>query len=221
MVLLVHHSLSPFSRKARLMMAEKKMLFVLKEAEPWKKDSEFYKINPSGQLPVLIFDGQMIVGNYAVTEYLEESNKENPLLMGDTLKRAQIRSLCSWFDEKFYKEVYRYIVGEKALKRYETGEPPNSKILKAGQHNLSFHLEYVDWLAERNNYLVGQDLTLADLTAAAHLSVVDYLGDIDWENYKNAKLWYSKLKSRPSFKEILNDTLKGIPPSKQYRNLDF
>ena len=42
-----------------------------------------------------------------------------------------------------------------------------------------------------------------------------------WEDYKNAKLWYSKIKSRPSFKDILNDTIKGIFPAKHYTNLDF
>ena len=88
-------------------------------------------------------------------------------------------------------------------------------------HNLKYHMEYIEWLAERNNYLAGSEFSLADATAAAHLSILDYLGDVDWENYNNAKLWYSKIKSRPSFKEILKDTIKGITPSKNYQNLDF
>lgn len=221
MVLLVHHSISPQSRKIRLMMTEKKMLFVLKEEEPWNMSADICKLNPSGELPIFIFDGNIICGNYAITEYLEEAYPEPHLLVGNAKQRAEIRRLTDWFDNKFYNEVYKYIVFEKIYKRFRNGVAPDSRILKAGLNNLQYHLEYVDWLAERNNYLVGQEVSLADITAAAHFSIIDYLGDVPWEEHKNAKLWYSKMKSRPSFKEILKDTIKGIFPAKHYTNLDF
>ena len=221
MVLLVHHSISPQSRKARIMMAEKKVLCVLKEEEPWNLSKDIQKLNPAGDLPVFIFDGHIISGNYAVTEYLEEAYPKPKLLSGNNIQRAEIRRLTDWFDSKFYKEVYKYIVGEKVFKRFKGGSSPDSKALKVGMHNLTYHMEYIDWLTERNNYLAGAEFSLADVTAAAHLSILDYLGDVDWEGYKNAKLWYSKIKSRPSFKEILKDTIKGIAPSKNYQNLDF
>lgn len=221
MVLLVHHSINPFSRKIRILMAEKKMLFVLREEEPWNISKDIIKLNPAGTLPIFIFDGKIICGNYAITEYLEEKFSEPPLLTGDYLQRAEIRRLCEWFDTKFYKEVYQNIVVEKIFKRFQSGLAPDSKRLKAGLNNLKYHLEYIDWLAERSNYLTGSTLSLADITAAAHLSILDYLGDIDWEEYKNAKLWYSKIKSRSSFQDILKDKIKGIYPSKNYTNLDF
>lgn len=221
MVLLVHHSLSPQSRKARLIMAEKKMLFVLKEEEPWNISPEIRKINPAGDLPILIFDGNVISGNYAVTEYLEESNAQYRLLPESPKERAEARRIMDWFDTKFYNEVYKYIVAEKIIKRFQLKQAPNSKVLKAGLNNLKFHMEYIDYLADRNNYLAGKNLTLADLTVAAHLSIIDYLGDISWSEYKNAKLWYAKIKSRPSFKDILKDNIRGITPSANYANLDF
>ncbi len=221
MVLLIHHSLSPQSRKARLIMAEKKMLFVLKEEEPWNISSEIRKINPAGDLPILIFDGNVISGNYAVTEYLEESNAQYRLLPEQPKERAEVRRIIDWFDTKFYNEVYKYIITEKIIKRFQTKEAPNSKILKAGLNNLKFHMEYIDYLADRNNYLSGKNITLADLTVAAHLSIIDYLGDVSWAEYKSAKLWYAKIKSRPSFKDILKDNIRGITPSANYANLDF
>jgi len=221
MVLLVHHSISPQSRKMRLIMAEKKMLFVLKEEEPWNISKEILKINPSGDLPVLIFDGNVISGNYAITEYLEESNPQYKLLPEDVKERAEVRRIMDWFDIKFYNEVYKYIVSEKIIKRFQLKQAPNSKVLKAGINNLRFHMEYVDYLADKNSYIAGKKLTLADLTVAAHLSVIDYLGDISWNEYKNAKLWYAKIKSRPSFQEILKDNIRGIHPSANYANLDF
>jgi len=221
MVLLIHHNTSPHSRKIRILMAEKKMLFVLKEEEPWNLSKDIKKLNPAGELPVFIFDGNIISGNYPITEYLEENYPEPRLLPGDNKQRAEIRRICDWFDTKFYKEVYQYIVVEKIHKRFKDGLSPDSKILKAGINNLKFHLEYIDWMTERNNNLSGNRFTLADITAAAHLSIIDYLGDIDWDNYKYAKTWYAKVKSRPSFKDILKDTIKGVIPSKNYSNLDF
>ncbi len=221
MVLLVHHSVSPQSRKIRLIMAEKKMLFVLKEEEPWNLSQDVLNISPAGELPILVFDGHVISGNTAITEYLEESNPQYRLLPEQPMDRAEVRRIVEWFDIKFYNEVYKYIAAEKIIKRFHLKQAPNSKILKAGINNLKFHLEYIDYLADRNNYLAGKEVSLADITAAAHLSIIDYLGDIPWNEYKNAKLWYAKMKSRPSFKDILKETIRGIRPSVNYTDLDF
>jgi glutathione S-transferase len=221
MVLLIHHTTSPQSRKMRLIMAEKKMLFVLKEEEPWNLSKKVKEFNPAEDLPILVFDGTVISGNYAITEYLEESNPQYKLLPEDLKQRAEVRRIVDWFDTKFYNEVYKYIVTEKIIKRFHLKQPPNSKVLKAGLNNLKYHMEYIDYLADSNNYLAGNELTLADITASAHLSVIDYLGDISWDEYKNAKLWFSKIKSRPSFRDILKDNIRGIPPSPHYTNLDF
>ena len=221
MVLLVHSNILPQCRKIRILMAEKKMLYVLKEETPWALSKDIMKINPAGELPVFIYDGNIIAGNYAITEFLEETYTQNRLIVGNNKERAETRRLIDWFDNKFYREVYQYIVGEKVYKRFALRKPPESKRIQAGINNLRFHLEYIDWIVERNNYLVGNEFSLADISAAAQLSIIDYLGDVPWEDYKNAKLWYSKIKSRPSFKEILNDRIKNIYPSTNYTNLDF
>ena len=221
MVLLIHHPILPQCRKIRLQMSEKKMLFVLKEEEPWKLSPDVYKLNPAGELPIFVSDGQVISGQYPICEYLEDISSENRLLPQTPGERAECRRLMAWFDEKFYRDVYRNIAQEKVFKRFSQGLAPDSKILKIGLNNLKFHMEYIDWLTERRNYLGGAEFSLADVTAAAHLSVIDYLGDVPWENYHYAKLWYSKIKSRPSFKDILKDSAKGILPAKNYANLDF
>lgn len=221
MVLLVHHPVSPFSRKVRIAMAEKKMLFVPKEEEPWNLSQNVFKLNPAGELPIYVYDGNVIAGNYAICEFLEEISKDYKLFPSMPKERAEVRRLIEWFDEKFYREVYKNVVYEKIHKRFGSGLAPDSRLLKAGLNNLNFHLEYVDWLIEHRNYLAGDAFSWADVAAAAHFSILDYLGDIPWEGYKNAKLWYSKIKSRPSFKDILKDNIKGILPAKHYANLDF
>ena len=223
MVLLIHHPISPFSRKVRLLMGENRILFVLKEEDPWNLSKEALRLNPAGELPIFVYDGNVITGNNAICEFLDEAykQKEIPIINGDVRQRAEIRRLTEWFDTKFYREVYRNIVTEKVFKRFMAGTAPDSKILKSGLNNLNFHMEYIDWLCENRNFLAGDNFSLADIAAAAQLSIIDYLGDVPWEGYKNAKLWYSKIKSRPSFKDILKDNIKGILPSKHYNNLDF
>ncbi len=221
MVLLVQHPCSPQSRKIRIGMSEKKMLFVLKDEEPWNLSTDLFKLNPAGDLPVFLNDGFVLSGSNAIMEYLEETSREIRLMPETPRERAEVRRLIEWFDEKFNREVYRNIVCEKVHKRFSKGLAPDSKILKIGLNNLNFHMEYIDWLAERRNFLAGENFSWADITAAAHLSVIDYLGDVPWEGYKNAKLWYSKIKSRPSFKDILKDGIRGILPSKHYADLDF
>lgn len=221
MVLLIHHTTSPFARKIRLQMSEKKMLFVLKEEEPWNLSPDLYKLNPAGELPVFLNDGNVIVGHYAISEFLEETQKEIPLIYGNSKQKAEIRRVMDWFDNKFYREVYQNIVFEKVNKRFSNGLAPDSKVLKIGLNNIGYHLEYIEWLLSKHQYLVGEELTLADLTAASHFSIIDYLGDVPWDEFPASKLWYSKIKSRPSFKDLLKDTIRGILPAKNYTNLDF
>ena len=221
MVLLVQHPVSPISRKVRIIMGEKKMLCVLREEEPWNLSQECYKLNPAGELPIFIYDGNVLCGNNAICEFLEETSKDYKLLPNTPKERAEVRRLTEWFDVKFYREVYRNIIYEKIYKRFAYGQTPDSKVLKNGYNNLEFHLEYIDWLTEQKNYLAGDVFSMADISAAANLSILDYLGDISWDNYKNAKLWYSKIKSRPSFKELLKDNIRGILPARTYAELDF
>lgn len=221
MVLLVHSNILPQCRKIRILMAEKKILFVLKEEDPWALSKGFLRVNPAGELPVFIFDGNVIAGNYAISEFLEETYTQNRLIYGNNKQRAEIRRLTDWFDNKFHREVFQFIAGEKIFKRFSLHQPPDAKRVQTGLHNLRYHLEYIDWNVERKGYLAENGFSLADISAAAQLSVIDYLGDVPWENYTNAKLWYSKVKSRQSFKEILNDRIKGIYPPNHYTDLDF
>lgn len=155
MVLLIHHPVSAISRKIRLLMAEKRILFVLREEEPWNLSPEIYKLNVAGELPIFIFDGNVIAGNYAITEFLEEVNPDVRLIGGDARQKAEIRRLTEWFDLKFEREVGRSLINEKVFKRFGKGLAPDSKVLKTALNNLNFHMEYIDWLCESRNYLAG------------------------------------------------------------------
>ncbi len=219
---LYHFPLCPFSRKVRLLLFEKGIPYGLVHEVPWARRADFLHLNPLGDLPVLIEpDGSVLCNHIAISEYINET-ASLPNLMGETPKgRAEIRRIANWFDSSFYMDVFKPLVGERVYKALKSGTAPNSMMIRAGRENLKRYLGYVDWLAARRSYLGGRSLSVADLTVAAHLSVLDYLGEIAWENYPDAKLWYAKIKSRPSFSSLLNDKLAGIMPSSTYSNLDF
>ena len=219
---LYHFPLCPFSRKVRLVLYEKGIPFGLVHEIPWQRREGLLKLNPVGDLPVLVEpDGTVLTQHNAVSEYLNELTPMNNLL-GDTPKwRAEIRRLTGWFDSAFYMDVFKPLVGERVVKALKTGETPNSMMIRASRDNLKTYLKYIDWMAARRPYLGGKNLSMADLAIAAHLSVLDYLGEIAWDQYPEMKLWYSKIKSRPSFNSLLQDKIAGIMPSENYSNLDF
>lgn len=142
--------------------------------------------------------------------------------MGTTAEeRSEIRRLQEWFDRKFDEEVTSYLVRERIMKRFLRLGQPNTQAIKAACQNIKYHLDYVSWLVDRRDWLAGEQMTLADISAAAQLSCVDYLGDVPWDHFPTAKIWYSRVKSRPSFRSILEDYIPGSPPSSNYKNLDF
>ena len=143
----------------------------------------------------------------------------------DPLGRIEVRRLLEWFNVKFFAEVSNWLVTEKIYKRFvspgEGGGAPDMDLLRAARANIRYHLRYIGWLAGQRNYLAGETLTYADLAAAAHLSSVDFLGDVPWGEDEMAKNWYARVKSRPSFRAILADRIGGLTPSPSYADLDF
>lgn len=219
---LFHFWLSPYCRKVRLALAEKKLSFSLVLERPWERREGFMILNPAGEVPVLVEDNNIVSDSTAICEYLEEVYMDLPLL-GNTQPstRAEVRRLTAWFDRKFNREVTVNLVGEKVSKRLIGVSEPDSRAIRAGQANIHTHLEYIEWLTERRRWLAGNSLSLADLAAAAHLSAVDYIGDVPWERHQGAKDWYMRMKSRPSFRSLLHEQIPGIPPVYHYSDPDF
>ncbi|MGQ0665162.1 MAG: glutathione S-transferase family protein [Pseudomonadota bacterium] len=219
---LYHLWLSPFCRKVRVVLKEKNLAFEMKVEKVWERRPEFLALNPAGTVPVLVEeDGTVAPESGAICEYLEEVYAERRLI-GDTAQaRIEVRRLVAWFDLKFAREVSDNLLEEKIMKRFLGLGEPNSAAIRAGYANIHYHLEYIGWLAERRKFLAGDQFSLADIAAAAHLSALDYLGDVPWEKYERAKDWYARIKSRPSFRPLLADHIPGAPPPKHYADLDF
>ncbi len=223
MRLVYHLFLSPFCRKVRIALAEKGLAFELKAENVAERRPAFLGLNPAGEVPVLVEDeGLVVCGATAICEYIEEAYEDAPPLMPPTAAaRAETRRLVDWFDGKFNREVTANLVGEKLLKRLLRLGEPDTAAIRAGHANIRTHLDYIGWLAERRNWLAGDDFSLADIAAGAHLSAVDYAGDVPWDDFRAAHDWYARIKSRPSFRPLLADYMPGAPPPKHYADLDF
>lgn len=219
---LYHLWTSPACRKIRLMLAEKQLPFDLVVERPWERRPAFLTLNPAAEVPVLVEDsGAVIAGATAIEEYLDEAYPEHPLLPADLAGRAEVRRLVAWFDGKFQREVTDLLVEEKLTRRLSGTGHPSSQAVRAGHSNIKIHLEYIAWLADRRRYLGGDQFGRADIAAAAHLSAVDYLGDVPWDDHPIARQWYARVKSRPTFRGLLADSIPGAPPPKHYADLDF
>ena len=222
MRILYHLWMSPQCRKVRVALLEKRLEFDLRAENVWERRDEFLALNPASEIPVLVeTDGTALSGSDAICEFLDEVHPEPPLIGHQPIARAEVRRLVHWFDEKFNAEVTENLVGEKMTKRYLGKGGPSSKAVRAGHANIHSHLDYIGYLTERRTWLAGDDFSLADIAAAAHLSSIDYLGDVPWAEHEEAKDWYARIKSRPSFRSILEDNIPGAPPQKHYANLDF
>ncbi|WP_271951686.1 glutathione S-transferase family protein [Ruegeria faecimaris] len=221
MARLFHVPLSPYCRKVRLSLAEKKIEVELVEEKYWEKDPDFLRRNPAGKVPVLRLDGKIMSESNAICEYIEET-RPDPALMPQTPEaRYEMRRLVAWFDDKFHHEVTSKLVYERVNKKVTGQGYPDSKNVKQGAKAIKYHLDYMAWLLDHRRWLAGDQMTLADFAAAAHLSALDYISDVDWNRSQAVKDWYAKIKSRPAFRSILADQVPGFRPPAHYADLDF
>ncbi len=221
MLRLYHFPLSPFCRKVRLSLAEKKIEVELVEEKYWEQGSEFLRRNPAGKVPILRIDGMILTESAAICEYLEDLYPEVSLMPRDAAARYEVRRLVTWFDDKFHHEVTSKLLYERVHKKISGQGFPDSKNIKAGAKQIKYHLDYMGWLLDHRRWLAGDTMTLADFAAAAHLSSLDYISDVDWNRSAVVKDWYAKIKSRPAFRRILADQVSGFPPPSHYSDLDF
>ncbi|RDC59044.1 Glutathione transferase [Alteripontixanthobacter maritimus] len=219
---LFHFPLCPFSRKVRLLLSEKGVPYELQRVEPWSAGDEFYALNPAGRTPVLhdAEKNRTLCDSRAICEYFEETVEQAPMINGTAVNRAEIRRLTALFDENFYGDVTAPLMHERMKKRLFLREPPNSGILREAMKNAHAHLDYIDWLIDTRAWLAGPTKSMADLAAAAQISVADYLGGIDWAGHEQSRDWYFTFKCRPSFRPLLAEKMEGIHPPAHYAQLD-
>lgn len=231
MLTLTHFQLCPQSRSIRLALAEYDFPFELAEERAWEFRQEFLALNPAGDLPVLkIPDGPVLCGAYAIAEFIGEEIARHPvenrsfvMFPGTREQRAEVRRLVDWSHRKLDREVTGELLRQKVMTRLspQHAGAPEPEAMRAIRANLRYHMSYFSYLADQRRWLGGDEMSFADLAAAAHLSVVDYLGEMPWDEFSPAREWYQRVKSRKSFRPLLADRIAGMPPPPHYADLDF
>jgi glutathione S-transferase len=214
--------LCPFSRKIRLLMGEKNIAYETVREDPWKASDAFFNLNPAGRTPVAVSADRSIVlaDSRAIGEYLEETVERAPMINGNAATRAEIRRLTALFDENFFRDVTEPLLNERMKKRLILRQSPDSVVLSEAMRMAHGHLDYMDWLIDNRPWLAGSTMSMADLAAAAQISVADYLGGIDWTDHEQTRGWYAVFKSRPSFQPLLTERMDGIRPPDHYGDID-
>ncbi len=215
--------LCPFSRKVRLLLGEKGIGYDLVRESPWERRDEFLDMNPAGRTPVMADTqaGTVLIDSQAICEYFEETVEASRMITGGAQSRAEIRRLVAWFDEQFFRDVTGPLMHERMTKRLVERAAPDGTALREAMKNADAHLDYIDYLLDHRRWIGGATLSLADLAAAAQISVADYLGGFNWSSHKQARDWYAGLKSRPSFRPLLSERMEVIAPPAHYDKVDF
>ncbi|WP_066653823.1 MULTISPECIES: glutathione S-transferase family protein [Sphingomonas] len=215
--------LCPFSRKVRLLLGEKGVGYDLVRESPWARRDEFMDMNPAGQTPVMADPGRnlLLIDSSAICEYFEETVEQAAMINGTAANRAETRRLVAWFDHQFYQEVTAPLLHERMIKRIVHRAAPDAKVLREAMKAAIGQLDYIDFLLDHRTWIGGATMGLADLAAAAQISVADYLGGIDWKGHEQTARWYRGFKSRPSFRPLLSERMEGIAPPSYYDDVDF
>lgn len=215
--------LCPFSRKVRLLLGEKGVGYDLVRESPWTRRDEFLDMNPAGQTPVMVEPNRslVLIDSMAICEYLEETVDKAAMINGTAINRAETRRLVAWFDTQFYRDITAPLLRERMEKRIVHRAAPDAKALREAMKAAVGHLDYTDFLLDHRTWLGGATMGLADLAAAAQISVADYLGGIDWKGHEQTARWYRGFKSRPSFRPMLSERMEGIAPPPHYDDVDF
>jgi glutathione S-transferase len=203
-------------------MSEKGIGYELWRENPWEQRDEFLAMNPAGRTPV-VHDperGLTLSDSRAICEYFEETVEQNPMIRGTAPERAEIRRLVALFDENFFADVTHPLLHERMKKRLVLRQSPDSRVLRDAMRLAHEHLYYIDYLIDRRPWLAGATMSLADLAAAAQISVADYLGGLDWTGHDQSRGWYSVFKSRPSFRPLLGERMDVIQPPSHYADVD-
>lgn len=212
--------LCSLSRQVKLLLEEQNIPYNLISYTDWSKDFLGEKFSYLSQLPKISISDEIISGWYSVLFHLEEKTSVSSLLGKVSKEKNIIKQIISYMNDKFYNIVIYPLIKEKVIS-YINNISPDSREIRKARHQSSNFLKFIDKDLQQYHCLSHNDFSAADLIAASHISVLDYLNEIEWSQYNSLKTWYSIIKSRPSMKKILDGKIQGFVPPPHYQNPDF
>ena len=227
---LYHYSFCPFSRKIRFLLDEIEITYKKIEIKPYEKNNEFIRLNTLNETPVLIDNNNKIrvIDSYIIADYLKNMEYRNFTDLRDEYfgsnlnEELEINRLQMLFDKNFYNDITKPLLYEKVYSTFdETKKYYSNSVVNKVVSNINAYVEYMEFLLVKNKWLADEKFSLADISAAAQISVIDYFGHINWKRFFKLKEWYNIIKSKKGFNDILNDKLPGFNPYINYNKIDF
>jgi glutathione S-transferase len=194
---LISSPTTPFGRKVRIVLLEKKIPFELVNDIPWSADSQVGNFNPLGKVPVLVLkDGETLFDSRVIVEYLEHVSPVGQILPADPTSRIQVRKIEALADGITDAAALVFL----EFKRPE--EQQNRDWMLRQQGKVFKGLEALSEALGESSLFVGNKLSLADIAAGCCLGYLDFrFPDIKWRDaHANLAGFYEKLSERPSFK---------------------
>ena len=196
---LIGTNASPYVRKVRIVMAEKKLDYEFLIDDVWALDTAIHASNPLGKVPCLIMEGgEALFDSRVIVEYLDTLSPVGKLIPPSGRERAEVKT---------WEALADGLLDASILARLEEhwtgrGETERSKAwIKRQMDKVSACLKaFSDSLGDKS-YCVGNHLSLADIAVGCSLGYLDFrFPQLNWrEMHPNLSPYFEKLMHRPSF----------------------
>jgi glutathione S-transferase len=197
---LISSPTSPYGRKVRIVLLEKKIPFELEMDIPWSADTQVGNFNPLGKVPVLVLkDGETLFDSRVIVEYLEHVSPVGHILPADPTSRIHARKIEALADGITDAAALIFL----ELKRDENQQ--NRDWMLRQQTKVFRGLEALSESLGENLHFMENKLSLADIATGCCLGYLDFrFPDIKWrETHANLAAFHENLASRPSFKQTV------------------
>ena len=194
--------ISPFVRNVALAAAEKGLSYELVMTNPWKPTPEFAAISPFGKIPALVDGDYTLCDSSAIVAYLDALYPQVPLLPAEPKARGK----AVWFDEfadtifagAGLKILFNRFVGPKLLKI-----EGNEAVAQEGEAELPRIFDYLESVTPETGWLLGEQITLADLSVASMLRPLAYVGFApDAAARPRTAGWFGRINARPAWQKV-------------------
>jgi len=191
---------SPFARKARIVLAEKRIEYTWETQNPWAADSTVSDLNPLGKVPVLVLeDGTALYDSRVICEFLDGVSPIGKLIPAGNRERIEVRR---------WEALADGIVDAGALARAESQRPSHERSAAWTERQMKKVARGLDALESQlgaRAYCCGNNLTLADIAVGACLGWLDFrYPNLAWRDDRpDLERLAAKLADRPSFADTV------------------
>jgi glutathione S-transferase len=163
------------------------------------KKPEYLALNPNGAVPTLVDGDFVLTESRAIMQYLASTKPESGLLPRDERARADVTRWQFWDASHFSPHLGTFTFQKLLKPMFGMGEPDQAKIEEA-LTNFRRFAAVLNTRLDGKRYLVGESLTLADLTVASSLMYAKQT-EIPLGEYPNVQAWFSRISEMDAWKK--------------------